>query len=225
MTTIAMGSDIEIVDSYNVSRIKDTPVKLAFEETWVPDITTSVYDTCTNIDSGVQQPSTIPDKEKAIASGVLHIDSTMEEKKLIEMKVFLENQLKEIQTLIATEVKNFDENSFLLHKKIDVVANATTRLKNYSHDLRFKTEKDDNIFCQGSTRLEEKKRFQAIELEKQRQINYILRQRANDPPGLNNGDPNKQWCYEIIEIDVLGKNDEFLKKKKKRQRRFMTLRI
>lgn len=59
---------------------------------------------------------------------------------------------------------------------------------------------------------EEKKWVQAIEIERQRQINNILRQRANDPPGVNKGDPNKQWCYETIEIVVLAKNDEFLKK-------------
>lgn len=62
---------------------------------------------------------------------------------------------------------------------------------------------------------EEKKKLQAIELEKQRRINNILRQRANDPPALNKGDPNKHWCYETIEIVVLGKNNEFLKKPKK----------
>ncbi|CAH1422833.1 unnamed protein product [Lactuca virosa] len=62
---------------------------------------------------------------------------------------------------------------------------------------------------------EEKKRLQAIKLEKHKQINSILRQRANDPPGLNKGYPNKHRCYETIEIEVLGKNDEFRKTPKK----------
>lgn len=35
---------------------------------------------------------------------------------------------------------------------------------------------------------EEKKRLQAAELERQRKINSILRQRENDPSGLNKGD-------------------------------------
>ena len=52
-------------------------------------------------------------------------------------------------------------------------------------------------------------------MEHQRQINNILQQRENDPPGLNKGEPSKHWCYEIIEIAVLGKNDEFLKRLKK----------
>ena len=62
---------------------------------------------------------------------------------------------------------------------------------------------------------EEKKRLQAIEIKRQRKINNISRQRANDPPGVNKGDPNKQWCYETIEIVFLGKNDDFMKKTKK----------
>ena len=32
---------------------------------------------------------------------------------------------------------------------------------------------------------------------------------------LNKGDPNKHWCYETIEIAVLGTNDEFLNVPKK----------
>lgn len=59
--------------------------------------------------------------------------------------------------MIDTEVKKFDENSSLLHKKIDVVADATTRLiedittfnKDYSNDLRVKIEANENFFCQG----------------------------------------------------------------------------
>lgn len=42
-----------------------------------------------------------------------------------------------------------------------------------------------------------------------------MSQRVNDPPGFNKGDPNKNWCYETIEIVVLGKTDEFLKSPKK----------
>ncbi|CAI9267253.1 unnamed protein product [Lactuca saligna] len=50
------------------------------------------------------------------------------EKQFVETKVFLKNQLKEIRILMATEVQKFDDNDPLLHKKVDVVANATTRL-------------------------------------------------------------------------------------------------
>lgn len=45
---------------------------------------------------------------------------------------------------------------------------------------------------------EEKKKLQAGEMERQRQINNILRQGENDPPGLKKGDPNKHWCYDTI---------------------------
>ncbi|CAI9290504.1 unnamed protein product [Lactuca saligna] len=61
---------------------------------------------------------------------------------------------------------------------------------------------------------EEKKRLQAIEMEKQRQIN-ILNKRMNDPPGMNKSDRNKKWCYETIEIEVIAKPNEFTKKSKK----------
>lgn len=62
---------------------------------------------------------------------------------------------------------------------------------------------------------EEKKKLHEAELERQRQINNIIFDRENDPPGLNKGDPNKRWSYEMIVIVVLGKNDEFLKRPKK----------
>lgn len=42
-----------------------------------------------------------------------------------------------------------------------------------------------------------------------------MNQKINDPPGLNKGDPNKAWCYKTIEIAVLDKVEEFLKKPKK----------
>ena len=58
---------------------------------------------------------------------------------------------------------------------------------------------------------EENKKIQAIKLEKQRKISSVLRQQANDPPGLNKVDPNNKWCYETIEIVVIGKNEEFRK--------------
>lgn len=63
---------------------------------------------------------------------------------------------------------------------------------------------------------EEKKKQQAIKIERQRQINSILRQQANYQLGLNKGDPNKQWCYEIIkQIVAIGSNDELRKVPKK----------
>lgn len=52
-------------------------------------------------------------------------------------------------------------------------------------------------------------------MERQRQINSILSQRVNNPPGLSKGYPKKHWCYERIEIAILGKNHEFLKRPKK----------
>lgn len=50
-----------------------------------------------------------------------------------------------------------------------------------------------------ATTEEEKKKNLEMEIERQQHINNILRQRQSDPPGLNKGDPNKHWCYEIIE--------------------------
>lgn len=44
-----------------------------------------------------------------------------------------------------------------------------------------------------------------------KQLNRIIRLRANDPPGLNKGDPNKVWFYLTIkniaycEVDVFEK--------------------
>ena len=37
------------------------------------------------------------------------------------------------------------------------------------------------------------------EMQKQRQINNILRQWQNDPPSLDKGDPTKPFCYKTIE--------------------------
>lgn len=45
----------------------------------------------------------------------------------------------------------------------------------------------------------EKKRLQEIELERMRQLSNIMRQRIDDPLGLNKGDPNKVWNNEMIE--------------------------
>ena len=37
----------------------------------------------------------------------------------------------------------------------------------------------------------------------------MMRLRANDPPCLNKGDPNKVWCYETTESATYGKDDDF----------------
>ncbi|CAI9269349.1 unnamed protein product [Lactuca saligna] len=57
---------------------------------------------------------------------------------------------------------------------------------------------------------EEKKWLQSTEMEKKTHKHHF-----ESNAELNKGDPKKQWCYEIIEIFVLGKNDEFLKNPKK----------
>lgn len=61
----------------------------------------------------------------------------------------------------------------------------------------------------------ENKKLQEKEMERLRQVNSIMTQRINNPPGLNKGDPNKAWCYETIEIVVLDRVDEFMKRPKK----------
>lgn len=40
-------------------------------------------------------------------------------------------------------------------------------------------------------------------MEKQRQIQSILRQRENDPPGIEKGDPVEHYCYEYIKVVVV----------------------
>lgn len=63
---------------------------------------------------------------------------------------------------------------------------------------------------------EDKKKALEKEMEKQRQINSILRQRHADPTGLEKGDPTKKYCYETIEqILSLGNMYDFLKAPKK----------
>lgn len=49
-------------------------------------------------------------------------------------------------------------------------------------------------------------------MKRQRKIKSILRQKKSDPPGLNKGDPRKQWCYKPIEQVVSsGKVHSFIK--------------
>lgn len=62
---------------------------------------------------------------------------------------------------------------------------------------------------------EEKKRLQALEIEKMKQLNSIMRIRANDPRGLGKVDPNKVWCYETIENVAYVEVNEFDKQPKK----------
>ncbi|CAI9265735.1 unnamed protein product [Lactuca saligna] len=52
-----------------------------------------------------------------------------------------------------------------------------------------------------------------VRSEKLRHLNSIMSQRVNDPLRLNKGDPNKVWCYKIIETIVLDGVDEFMKGK------------
>lgn len=52
-------------------------------------------------------------------------------------------------------------------------------------------------------------------MERLIQVNKIMNQRVNDPPGLEKGDPNKTWLYEKIGIIVLEKVEEFFKRAKK----------
>ncbi|CAH1445423.1 unnamed protein product [Lactuca virosa] len=75
-------------------------------------------------------------------------------KELQETKVFLQTQIKYIRTLLEYEVKKFAESSTTLHKKLDVVAEATTRLikditsfqKDYMVVLQEKTKEDAQDF-------------------------------------------------------------------------------
>ncbi|CAI9303657.1 unnamed protein product [Lactuca saligna] len=72
-------------------------------------------------------------------------------KQVSEMKVALKLQVNELRTLMAKEVKKLDNNYNLMHKKVDLITNATTLLieyttsfnKEYSKDHKVKTEKED----------------------------------------------------------------------------------
>ena len=53
-------------------------------------------------------------------------------------------------------------------------------------------------------------------MKKQREIQSILQQRANDPPGFDKGGPSKHFCYEYIEAqDFPGEKHDFEKIPKK----------
>lgn len=71
------------------------------------------------------------------------------------------------------------------------------------------------------TTIEEKQKLQDLEFERIKQLNNIMRIRANDPPGLDKGDPNKVWCYKTTADVVCGKVDALGKVPKK----FLTLKI
>ena len=53
--------------------------------------------------------------------------------------------------------------------------------------------------------IEEKKKAQEAEIERQRQIHRIICERQNDPLGLEKGDPTNPFCYEIIEDIVFNR--------------------
>ncbi|CAI9293754.1 unnamed protein product [Lactuca saligna] len=52
---------------------------------------------------------------------------------------------------------------------------------------------------------EDKKKLQELEMKKMKQLNNIMRMRANDPPGLNKGDANKIVKFLSITPDVVFK--------------------
>ncbi|KAL7609165.1 hypothetical protein Lser_V15G10960 [Lactuca serriola] len=54
------------------------------------------------------------------------------------------------------------------------------------------------------------------EMERMRQVQSIMRQRASDPPSLNNGDPAKLYSYETIESKVVCREMYEFEKKPKR---------
>lgn len=63
---------------------------------------------------------------------------------------------------------------------------------------------------------EENKLALEQEIEKQRKIQSILRQRENDPTSIDKGDPSKYYIYETIEASVFsGVMHEFAKVPKK----------
>lgn len=87
------------------------------------------------------------------------------------------------------------------------------RFKDTSVNRR--NEREKKGFLSEPT-IKEKKRALEKEMERQRQIQSILRQRQSDPPILENGDPIKPYYYETIEASVFsGVMHEFEKVPKK----------
>lgn len=58
---------------------------------------------------------------------------------------------------------------------------------------------------------EEKRKMKELQAAKLRQLNSFLRQRVNDPRGLNKGDANKLWNDETIELVTYVESDGFEK--------------
>ncbi|KAL7604923.1 hypothetical protein Lser_V15G18161 [Lactuca serriola] len=63
---------------------------------------------------------------------------------------------------------------------------------------------------------EEIKADAEAELERMRQVQSIMRQRASDPPSMNKGDPVKLYSYEMIDSKVVGREMYEFEKKPKR---------
>ena len=63
---------------------------------------------------------------------------------------------------------------------------------------------------------EEIKADAEVELERMRQVQSIMRQRASDPPLMNKGDPAKLYSYKTIESKVVGREMYEFEKKPKR---------
>ncbi|CAI9303010.1 unnamed protein product [Lactuca saligna] len=79
----------------------------------------------------------------------------------------------------------------------------------------YATSEPNGKGVQLKTTNEEKKRLQELEVERMNPLNNIMRIRANEPDGLDKGDPNKVWRYETIETMAYGEVDALRKGQRK----------
>lgn len=56
---------------------------------------------------------------------------------------------------------------------------------------------------------QEKKKLQELEFERMTQLDNIMWMIVNDLPRLDIEDPNKVWCYEMIDNVAYGEVDAF----------------
>ncbi|CAI9299918.1 unnamed protein product [Lactuca saligna] len=116
--------------------------------------------------------------------------------KLISTQILTSLPMKAIMTISSNvKVEPRKDNNILPNVKVDFSKLQSKKWINIGEE-------------------EEKKKLQELKTEKLRRLNSIMRQRVNDPPGLNKGDPNKVWRYEMIESTTFSKDEDFFVKPK-----------
>ncbi|CAI9272959.1 unnamed protein product [Lactuca saligna] len=120
-----------------------------------PDITVNLSDMDTNVNTDEEPIATLFSSQSTEPENGIHEPKVDDDGVMVsKTKYSLEIHVNELQALMDKDIKKLDESYNLLHKKVDVVENATTCLieditafnKDYSTDLKVKIEKDDKVF-------------------------------------------------------------------------------